>query len=240
MNREHLVKNLANWGLDISSMQLDQFDQYADTLINRNKRINLTAIKDVPSIYTKHFLDSLSLATISEIKGIRSMIDIGSGAGFPSLPIKIMIPSINLTILDSLRKRVDFLKHVTNLVQLDAVSCIHARAEEAARVPLLRDSFDLVTARAVARLPLLIELCIPFVRKDGFFVAMKGPNSENELQEASFALSELNAKHVNSYHFILPDEENSKRSLLVFKKLKETPKKYPRKAGVPEKLPLME
>lgn len=200
--------------------------------------MNLTGITDREQVYIKHFYDSLSLAFHVSMDQVSSLADIGSGAGFPGIPLKICYPHLQLTIIDSLNKRIQFLQHVVDELGLDHVQLLHGRAEDLARQTGLRDAYDLVTARAVARMAVLNEFCLPFAKPGGMFVAMKGSDPKEEVQEAAFSLSELKGKCVNTPKFTLPLEK-SERHLVIVHKVAATPKKYPRKAGTPAKIPLI-
>lgn len=222
----------------ISDAQFTQFETYYRLLADWNTRMNLTAITEREQVYVKHFYDSVSLSFFIPFAEIRSMVDVGTGAGFPGIPLKILYPHVRLTLIDSLNKRIRFLEHVVETLQLDQVTCIHARAEDAARKPELRDAFDLATARAVARLPLLNELCLPFVAPGGRFVAMKGPDAAEEIRESGRSLKELRAELAHTHRFRLP-REDAERYVIEIRKRQATPAKYPRKAGIPTKQPLI-
>lgn len=229
---------LAIQSIDVTDAQLDQFSAYYRDLVSWNERMNLTAITDKEQVYLKHFYDSISLAFFYPMDRVETMADIGSGAGFPSIPLKIMYPHVKVTIIDSLQKRIGFLQTLTKTLGLSDIQCIHARAEDAGQHAAYRESFDLVTARAVARLNVLAEFCLPFAARGGAFIAMKGADTEAEVKEASLAIRELGGKIAGEHHFQLPGE-GSKRRLYVIRKEKATPKRYPRKAGVPLKSPLL-
>ncbi len=229
---------LAQHNLAVTAEQLSQFDMYYRLLIEWNERMNLTGITDRDQVYLKHFYDSITLSFYVPMPSVHTLIDVGSGAGFPSIPLKIMFPHIQLTIIDSLNKRIQFLQHLGGQLKLTDASFVHSRAEDAARLPEYRDRFDLATARAVARLNVLNELCLPFVRSGGQFVAMKGADIAEELSEANASFRQLNARFIEQHTFMLPVEQ-SNRHLVVAQKLGATPKKFPRKAGVPLKQPLV-
>jgi len=200
--------------------------------------MNLTAITEREQVYIKHFYDSLSVSFFLPMDKVATLADIGSGAGFPGIPLKIVFPHIQLTIIDSLNKRIQFLKHLCEKLRLRDVVCLHSRAEDAARLNNHRDQYDMVTARAVARLSVLNEFCLPFAKPGGVFVAMKGNDVEGELAEAEYSLRELKGKLREVFHLELP-LELSNRNLIVIEKLSVTPHKYPRKAGIPLKSPLI-
>lgn len=224
--------------MELSARQLQQFERYYEELVSWNEKMNLTGITDREQVYIKHFYDSLSLAFHVSIDKISSLADIGSGAGFPGIPLKICYPHLQLTIVDSLNKRIQFLQHVVDELGLENVQLLHGRAEDLARQSGLRDAFDLVTARAVARMAVLNEFCLPFAKPGGMFVAMKGSDPKDELHEAAFSLSELKGKCIKTPQFVLPMEQ-SERHLVIVNKVAATPKKYPRKAGTPAKTPLI-
>lgn len=234
---ERFAAMLEKQGIQLNKKQLDQFSEYYNKLITWNKKVNLTKITDEGQVYLKHFYDSLTMAFYMNMDEIDTMADIGAGAGFPSIPVKIVFPHIHLTIIDSLRKRIDFLGELVNSLGLDNVSCIHGRAEEAGRNPELRDRYSLVCARAVARLHVLNELCLPFVKKGGRFVALKGSHSSEELIEAEASIMKLNGEYEHSYKFLLPIEE-AERSIIVIRKKADTPAKYPRRPGKPVSDPI--
>lgn len=230
---------LEKHNISLTDSQLLQFETYYKELVSWNEKMNLTGITEREQVYIKHFYDSLSVSFFMPMNDITKMADIGSGAGFPSIPLKIVFPHLKVTIIDSLNKRIQFLKHLCSELALSEVECLHSRAEDAARIVSQRDSYDLVTARAVARLSVLNEFCLPFARSGGLFAAMKGNSIEEELTEAAFSFKELKAKPIHVHRFELPDEEHSTRHIVVIKKQADTPKKYPHKAGVPLKNPLI-
>lgn len=224
-------------GFSLSETQLNQFVTYFDTLIEWNQKINLTAIEEPVEVAYKHFVDSACLMRVMPDLKQKSMIDIGTGAGFPGVPLKIMEPELDLTLFDSLNKRIVFLQELCTKLQLQNVKAVHGRAEEFGIKPDYRGAYDIATARAVARMPVLLEICLPFVKKGGIFIALKGPELENEIQESANALKELGGKVVDVQKFTLADGAYT-RNLAVIEKIKDTPKKYPRKAGTPQKKPL--
>jgi 16S rRNA (guanine527-N7)-methyltransferase len=235
--QKSFVSLLQMRGIALSIEQLSQFDQYFQLLVEWNSKINLTAITERDAVYRKHFYDSLSLSFFCSLQNINSIADIGAGAGFPSIPIKIMFPHLQVTIIDSLKKRISFLELLIAELGLVNVTAIHDRAEDAARHLDLRDQFDLVTARAVASLPVLNELCLPFVKVGGLFMAMKGSSGFEELESSHSSIKELRAEIVKCHELILPGDD-SKRSIIEIRKVASTPAKYPRKAGIPLKTPL--
>jgi 16S rRNA (guanine527-N7)-methyltransferase len=236
--KQMILPMLLERGVELSDKQWGQLDQYFTILVEWNEKMNLTAITEREQVYVKHFYDSLSLSFYVDMKKTKNIADIGSGAGFPSIPLKIAFPHLEVTIVDSLNKRITFLRHLVDQLGLDKVTCVHSRAEDAARSKLLRDRFDLVTARAVARLNVLNELCLPFAKPDGLFAAMKGSQGEEELSESANSLRELKGKHVSSHSLELPMED-AVRHIIIVRKDGSTPHKYPRKAGIPLKQPLI-
>lgn len=232
------MERLAAQGISLPEQQLEQYDIYFRELVAWNEKMNLTGITEREQVYTKHFYDSISLSFYTNMNEVQKIADIGSGAGFPSIPLKIAFPHLQVTIVDSLNKRIQFLNHLVQQLGLQQVECIHGRAEDIARQAKFRDQFDLVTARAVARLCVLNEFCLPFVKPQGVFAAMKGTDLTEEIQESSRSLKELKGKVLRVEHFTLPVEE-SNRHIVFIKKTGGTPAKYPRKAGTPLKLPLM-
>lgn len=237
MNEEAFLKALKEKGITLSEHQISQFNIYFEELVEWNEKMNLTAITDEPSVYLKHFFDSISAAFYVDLKGVKTLCDVGAGAGFPSIPLKICFPELQVTIVDSLNKRIGFLNHLAEKLQLENVEFVHARAEDFGQNKAYREKFDIVTARAVARLSVLSELCIPLVKKGGIFIAMKGAAAKEELVDARRPLTVLGAKLKKDYSFLLPVED-SERNIYVFSKVKNTPSKYPRKPGVPNKTPI--
>ncbi|MDR6552330.1 16S rRNA (guanine(527)-N(7))-methyltransferase RsmG [Paenibacillus qinlingensis] len=228
---------LAKENITLSTQQLVQFEQYYKTLVEWNEKMNLTGITERDQVYLKHFYDSLSVAFNYDMAQVKSLADIGSGAGFPSIPLKIAFPHLQVTIVDSLNKRILFLKEIVAQLGLTNMDCVHGRAEDIARLPRYRDHFDLVTARAVAKMQVLNEFCLPFVKNGGTFIAMKGSEIEEEIKDSSFSLVELRGKVIKTHRMILPVEE-SVRHFVEIRKTAATPAKYPRKAGLPLKEPL--
>jgi 16S rRNA (guanine527-N7)-methyltransferase len=233
-----LREELEKQGLSLTDRSLAQFETYFELLIDWNQRMNLTAITDREGVMEKHFYDSLTPAFFADFSAVSKLIDIGAGAGFPSLPIKILFPHIKVTIVDSLNKRIHFLQELTQTLGLSDVTCIHGRAEEVAQKPDFREKYPLVMARAVARLPVLLELCLPFVQVGGEFIALKGGSGEEEVKEGKKALHLLGGEIERLENLRLPSED-SKRTLIWIKKVKSTPKQYPRKPGTPNKNPII-
>jgi len=232
------TEKLAAQHISLSEQQLTQFERYYELLVEWNEKMNLTGITERDAVYEKHFYDSISLAFHVDMNKKLNIADIGSGAGFPSIPLKIVFPHLQVLIVDSLNKRIGFLNHVVEQLGLQQVTALHGRAEDVARMSQYRDAFDLVTARAVARLAVLNEFCLPFVKPGGVFASMKGASLGEELQEAAFSIKELKGKLAAQYELRLPNEQ-SERHIVCINKLAATPKKYPRKAGTPLKQPLI-
>ncbi len=237
MNEKQFIEALAAKGIELSDAQIAQFRKYFELLVEWNEKMNLTAITDLEGVYLKHFYDSISPSFYFDFTKVTSVCDVGAGAGFPSIPIKICFPHLHVTIVDSLNKRITFLNHLSEELGLENTEFVHARAEEFGQNAKYRERFDVVTARAVARLSVLSELCIPLVKQGGSFVALKAAAGAEELKDAKKAISTLGASLKEEFGFLLPVEE-SERSLFVFDKIKQTPKKYPRKPGVPNKTPI--
>ena len=237
MNEVKFIQALAEKNIQLSEKQLQQFDRYFSLLVEWNQKINLTAITEHDEVYLKHFYDSLVPLWWVEIPEAAKVVDVGAGAGFPSIPIKIIRPDIQLTIIDSLNKRINFLNELVADLGLTGVKAVHARAEEAGQDQAYRGQYDLATARAVASLNILVELCLPFVKKGGHFIALKGQDAHNELIEAKRAITLLGGKFEAEFHETLPQEE-SYRAIIDIRKTLDTPNKYPRRPGKPNKQPL--
>ena len=229
-------------GIELNDSQIANYDTYRDMVIEKNKVMNLTAITDPEEFALLHFADSLSLIpAVEEASPLTnkelSVIDVGTGAGFPAIPLKIAYPNINLTLLDSLNKRVNFLNSVVEELGLKKVTTIHARAEEGGRRADLRDKFDFVLSRAVANLSVLTEYCLPYAKVGGLFISYKSGDIQDELKEAKHAISVLGGKLEDVKTFQLADTDIN-RSFVLIRKIKATPKAYPRKAGTAKKSPL--
>lgn len=237
MNEQQFIETLRAKGIELSPTQIAQFRKYFELLVEWNKKMNLTAITEEKEVYLKHFYDSISAAFYYDFTKVTTVCDVGAGAGFPSLPIKICYPHLEVTIVDSLNKRITFLNHLSEELGFQNTNFVHARAEEFGQNKKYRETFDVVTARAVARLSVLSELCVPLVKQGGQFVALKAAAGQEELKDATQAIKLLGTTLVDSHEFTLPIEE-SERTLYVFDKVKNTPKKYPRKPGTPNKTPI--
>lgn len=236
-NKDILKNGLEDLGIDVNDEMLEQFKIYREILVDWNQKMNLTGIEDEKEVYIKHFLDSVSGVSNGYIKDGMSLIDVGTGAGFPGLPLKICLKDLNLTLLDSLNKRINFLQEVSNNIGLENVEFIHGRAEDFGKDENYREQYDIATARAVAGLPILMELCVPFIKVGGYFVCLKGPNANLELEESKAAMEVLGVEFIEKIDVELPDSE-LKHNILVFKKVINTPEKYPRKAGKLSKKPI--
>ena len=237
MKPEFFYQTLAEQGFELTDQQKDQFQRYFQLLVEWNEKINLTAITAEDEVYLKHFYDSLAPILQGHLKNEPlALLDIGAGAGFPSLPMKILFPQLEVTIIDSLNKRIQFLHLLAEVLGLKGVHFYHGRAEDFAQDKHFRAQFDLVTARAIARMQVLSELTIPFLKVGGRLIALKASSAEDELKQAKNALNLLFAKVLENVHYQLPNGDP--RTLTIVEKKKETPNKYPRKAGVPNKRPL--
>ena len=236
-HRNYLYEAFVQSGFALSDDQLVKFLSYYDLLIEWNGRMNLTGITKFEDVVEKHFLDSVLCAKEMDFNHIHSMVDIGTGAGFPGIPLKIMFPDMKVVLLDSLEKRVRFLNEVITTLSLQDTEALHGRAETLARKPELRENFDLAVTRAVAPLSVILEYCMPFVAVDGQFAAYKGPKADEELAESFRAIAELQAELDNTIKFELPASKDV-RNILVFRKKDRLSEKYPRRDGVPAKKPL--
>lgn len=234
MDINEFKKSLEEIGILLSDGQVEKFEVYYDFLVEENEKYNLTAITDKKEVFYKHFYDSIAISQYYDFNDQR-ICDVGSGAGFPSIPLKIVHENLNVVIVDALGKRINFLKQLVEKLNLKNVECIHARAEE--YVKDARESFDCVTARAVAAMPVLCELCIPLVKKQGIFFVPKGSLGYDEKDEAQNALKVLGCLEIESFSYDLPYGYGD-RTCFVFEKIKATPKKYPRHFGQIKKKPL--
>lgn len=230
-----LIAKAKQVGVKVTPSQAESFQTYLDLLLEWNEKINLTAITDPGEVVEKHFVDSLTILAHCSIKENAKLIDVGTGAGFPGLPLKLLRPDLRLTLLDGLNKRLRFLEEVCSTLHVQ-VERVHKRAEEAGLDSKMRESFDVVTARAVAPLNILCEYCLPLVKMKGYFIAMKGPGAEEELAQAENALDILGGTEVSLIPLTLP--EAGERNLVVVRKKAFTPKGYPRHGGTITKHPL--
>ena len=238
MNPETFIAQCAAHGLVLNDQQIAQFERYYQLLVEWNEKMNLTAITQREEVYLKHFYDCLmALWNMPLDNYALQLCDVGAGAGFPSIPLKIAHPELQVTIVDSLQKRLTFIDHLAQELGLEGVSCVHGRAEDVGQNPAYRGQFDIVTARAVASLNVLAEYCLPLVKIGGQFLALKAQKSDQELEEARAAIRILGAKLIKVTEDQLPVEAADRRYILI-QKTKETPNKYPRKAGKPAKNPI--
>lgn len=244
-NLDHFLKDLDKLNIQLHEKQLCQFMVYYELLVEWNQVMNLTAITDFEEVCKKHFIDSLSLVKAFagneksdfDINIITNVIDIGTGAGFPGIPLKIAFPNLKITLLDSLNKRVNFLQNVISELELTGIEAAHGRAEDFAKQENHREQYDLCVSRAVANLSTLSEYCLPYVKIGGRFISYKSEKLAEEKTKAEKAISVLGGKFENQIEFMIPNSDIH-RSLLVIYKCSDTPSKYPRKAGLPEKKPL--
>lgn len=236
-NREILKKGIEELGISTNDEMLNNLKIYREILVEWNQVMNLTGIEDEKEVYIKHFLDSISAVKNGYIKDGMSIIDVGTGAGFPGMPLRICLENLKVTLLDSLNKRINFLQEVAKNVGIDDIEYIHGRAEDFGKYEKYREQYDIATARAVAGLPVLMEFCIPFVKVGGYFICLKGPNANLELEESKAAMETLGVEFIEKINVDLPDSQLN-HNILVFKKVKNTPEKYPRKAGKPAKSPI--
>jgi 16S rRNA (guanine527-N7)-methyltransferase len=234
---EILNRACTNEGLGFDENKYNKFIKYKDLIKEWNQKVNITAITEDSEIIKKHFIDSIKIFKFSPLASAKNIIDIGTGGGFPGIPIKIMEEKKEVVLLDSLNKRVKFLDEVIRNLNLVNISTIHGRAEDFARVDKYREMFDVAVSRAVANLTTLSELCIPYVKVNGYFVAMKGPSVEEEIIQAKNALSILGGKIEDVIQVSIEDSD-LKHNLVIIKKIKSTPKTYPRQAGTASKSPL--
>lgn len=234
-NLDKFKSGLEQLNINLSEEQIQQFLTYYEFLVETNKVMNLTAITEFDEVIEKHFLDSLSLCRVYDLSRDVYILDMGTGAGFPGIPLKIAFPEINLVLADSLNKRIKFLQEVIDKLGLKKVEALHARAEEMGRNRQYREQFDLCVSRAVANLSSLSEYCIPFVKEGGKFISYKSGEIEDEVNAAKKAITVLGGNVEDVYKFDLYEQ---KRSFVIIGKQKKTPKAYPRKAGTPTKSPL--
>ena len=235
--REILSSGATDLGIALDDRRLDAFDAFTGLLLEWNAKFNLTRVTEPAEIAVKHHLDSLSLLPLVEVKPGSAVIDVGAGAGFPGIPLKIARPDLKMTMLDSVRKKLAFLEVVVRELGLTDMELVHGRAEDLGRAKAHREQFDLAVSRAVARLNALAELCMPFCRVGGRFVAYKGPDADDEINEAGRAITTLGGELEAVHRFVLPHSD-AHRTLVVIRKSRRTPAAYPRKAGVPERSPL--
>lgn len=231
----YFEKQLEKYEISLTEGQKKQFITYYEMLVEKNKVMNLTAITEFDEVLEKHFLDSISLIQVFDLKQSLSVIDLGTGAGFPGIPLKIVFPELHITLADSLNKRISFLKEVIESLELTGIEAVHCRAEEFAHRKEYRESFDLCVSRAVANLSTLSEYCLPFVKVGGCFISYKSGECDEEVAASKKAVFVLGGEIKDIHKFSLGD---SGRSFITIEKLKKTPKSYPRKAGTPSKTPI--
>lgn len=234
MTEKEFIEKLNEHGITLSDKQIKQFDLYYQTLVEWNERMNLTAITNKEDVYLKHFYDSITIAIDHKFTN-QTIADIGAGAGFPSIPLKIVYPELKVTIVDSLNKRITFLNHLFDVLELDDCQAIASRAEDYAKDN--RETFGIVMARAVAKLNILDELCLPLVKENGYFLSLKGRQAKIEIDEAKKGIEILGGKIEKVTEFNLANQEDN-RSNIIIKKIKKTPAKYPRNFGRIKKQPL--
>ena len=237
-NIKPLVDGCESFGINLSDEQIEQFILYYENLIEKNKVMNLTAITEFQDVLVKHFLDSLSIVKVIDMGHIDKILDLGTGAGFPGIPLKIVYPEIEFVLLDSLNKRIKFLQDIIEKCRFNKITVVHGRAEELAKKKEYRENFDLCVSRAVANLSSLSEYCLPYVKCGGYFISYKSTNIDTELIDAKNAITIFGGEIKDKICFSLP-ESNIERSLILIEKKKATPAKYPRKAGLPSKEPLV-
>ena len=235
--KRFLQDKLEMLSVEVDRKKIDQFNQFYDLIVEWNKVMNLTAITDYKDVVEKHFLDSLSIERILKLDDIKAVMDVGTGAGFPGMPLKIIYPELKITLLDSLNKRVKFLNEVIRQLELKNIDAIHGRAEDIGKNENYREKYDLCVSRAVANLATLSEYCMPFVKVGGVFVSYKSGDIDEEVLKSKKAISLFGGKIDEVVKFQLPGTDIN-RAFVKIKKIKGTPKKYPRKSGIPSKEPL--
>ena len=235
--KELIINGCREYGIELDDKQIDSFIRYKDLLKEWNQKINLTAITDDEEIVKKHFLDSVSILQSGVIKEGMTLIDVGTGAGFPGIPLKIVMPSLKIVLLDSLNKRVNYLNDIINKLELKDIETVHARAEELSRKKEHRERYDFAVARAVANLNMLSEYCMPYVKPGGYFISMKGPSVVDEIEKARNAIGTLGGKIEKIIDINIPTD-NMEHKLVIVKKEKPTGEKYPRKYSQIEKKPI--
>lgn len=234
MTEQEFIEYLKKLNIEATQKQIEQLEKYYQLLIEWNEKINLTAITEKKQVYLKHFYDSATITYVIDLNNVDSLCDVGTGAGFPGIVLKILYPHLNVTLIDSLNKRISFLEKVIDELKLDKINVFHARAEEYGKK--VREKYDVVTARAVAPLNILLEYCLPLVKKEKYFIPMKG-NISQEILNSEKALEILGGTIIETKEFLLPIED-SKRTIIKIKKGKETPNKYPRNNNEIKKRPL--
>lgn len=230
-------KGLEDLKISLSEEQMDQFIKYYELLIEKNKVMNLTTITDFNEVVEKHFLDSLSLVKVMDMSKVQTVLDMGTGAGFPGIPIKIAFPHVNITLVDSVNKKIEFIRESADKIGLHNIETKHGRVEDLGHDEKYREQYDLVVSRAVASLPSLVEYCLPFAKVGGAFLSYKSGKVDEELDSAKKAIQVLGGNLVKDERFQIPGTE-MERAFLLIKKEKPCAKKYPRKAGTPTKTPI--
>lgn len=234
---ERLQSKAEQLGIRLSEKQLEQFQSYYERLIEKNKVMNLTAITEYEEVVDKHFVDSILLGSVKELSGKKRVIDVGTGAGFPGIPLKIVYPELEITLLDSLNKRVKFLNEVIEELGLTGIQAVHSRAEDLAQDAAYRQQYDICVSRAVANLATLSEYCIPFVKQGGYFISYKSTQIEEELKQAKKAVQVLGGT-LDQIETVQIPGTTIERQFVMIRKTGTTPKKFPRKAGTASKTPI--
>jgi 16S rRNA (guanine527-N7)-methyltransferase len=235
--KQQLIEGAKVLNVELTDKQADQLMRYKELLVEWNEKMNLTAITEDMEVITKHFLDCLTVQSSIDLAQVKSLVDVGTGAGFPGLVLKIAFPNVHITLIDSLNKRLKFLQHVIDELGLNGIECVHGRAEDLGKNKAYREQFEVCASRAVANLAVLSEYTLPFVKKGGYLIALKGQKLDEELAEGEKAITILGGTIDKLVDVVVPYTDLNHR-IAKIKKVKETPKKYPRKAGEPTKAPL--
>lgn len=235
--KQQLIEGAKVLNVELTDRQADQLMRYKELLVEWNEKMNLTAITEDMEVITKHFLDCLTVQSSIDLTQVKSLVDVGTGAGFPGLVLKIAFPNVHITLIDSLNKRLKFLQHVIDELGLTGIECVHGRAEDLGKNKAYREQFEVCASRAVANLAVLSEYTLPFVKKGGYLIALKGQKLDEELAEGEKAITILGGTIDKLVDVVVPYTDLNHR-IAKIKKVKETPKKYPRKAGEPTKAPL--
>ena len=235
--KQQLIEGAKVLNVNLTEQQADQLIRYKELLVEWNEKMNLTAITEDLEVITKHFLDCLTVQSSIDLTQVSSLVDVGTGAGFPGLVLKIAFPNLHITLIDSLNKRLKFLQHVIDELGLTGIECVHGRAEDLGKNKAYREQFEVCASRAVANLAVLSEYTLPFVKKEGYLIALKGQKLDEELAEGEKAITILGGTIDQLVDVVVPYTD-LKHRIAKIKKIKETPKKYPRKAGEPTKAPL--
>ncbi len=235
--KQQLIEGAKVLNVELTDKQADQLMRYKELLVEWNEKMNLTAITEDMEVITKHFLDCLTVQSSIDLAQVKSLVDVGTGAGFPGLVLKIAFPNVHITLIDSLNKRLKFLQHVIDELGLTGIECVHGRAEDLGKNKAYREQFEVCASRAVANLAVLSEYTLPFVKKGGYLIALKGQKLDEELVEGEKAITILGGTIDKLVDVVVPYTDLNHR-IAKIKKVKETPKKYPRKAGEPTKAPL--